>query len=124
MLKQEDSFIKQLFAAKKVTVDLKDPYYSKPLVWISYKIIMNPYFDSIIIFVIILNTLSLALDKYPQFPDIVLESISGLNFIFTIIFTAEAILKMVGLGLREFAKEKFNQFDLLIVIISIAEMQF
>jgi uncharacterized membrane protein (GlpM family) len=36
----------------------------------------------------------------------------------------EAVLKIVGLGAREFIKEKLNQFDLLIVTISLAEMYF
>mmetsp|Transcript_15907 Transcript_15907/g.24534 ORF Transcript_15907/g.24534 Transcript_15907/m.24534 type:complete len:353 (+) Transcript_15907:2906-3964(+) len=71
-----------------------------------------------------MNTFSLALDKYPDFPQGILDTISLLNFCFTIIFTAEAVFKMVGLGFKEFAKETFNLFDLLIVIISLAEMQF
>jgi hypothetical protein len=85
---------------------------------------MNPYFDSTIIFVIILNTMCLAMDKYPTFEDQwIINSLSNLNLVFTVIFTAEAVIKMVGLGFKEFNKEKFNQFDLVIVIISIAEMQ-
>ena len=48
--------------------------------------------------------------------------LSLLNLVFTIIFTVEATLKLIGLGLKEFNKERFNQFDLIVVIISIAEM--
>ena len=64
------------------------------------------------------------MDKYPQFEEKwVINMLSNLNLVFTVIFTAEAVIKMVGLGFKEFNKEKFNQFDLVIVIISIAEMQ-
>jgi Na+-transporting methylmalonyl-CoA/oxaloacetate decarboxylase gamma subunit len=53
-----------------------------------------------------------------------MRMLSKLNLGFTVIFTAEAIIKLVGLGFKEFNKERFNQFDLVVVIISIAEMQF
>lgn len=70
---------------------------------------MNPYFDSTIIFVIILNTMCLAMDKYPQFEEEwIIKMLNNLNFLFTVIFTAEAVIKMVGLGFKEFNKEKFN----------------
>lgn len=45
-----------------------------------------------------------------------------MNYAFTIIFTAEVILKMIGLGAREYMSDKLNQFDALIVIISIVEI--
>lgn len=124
MLRQEDSFFKQLFAKKKHQVDMSKSYYKNPIVLFCYQVLMNPYFDSIIIFVIILNTMCLAMDKYPKYEEEwIILVLSNLNFIFTVIFTAEAVIKMVGLGFKEFNKEKFNQFDLVIVIISIAEMQ-
>ena len=71
---------------------------------------------------IIFNTFTLALDKHPTFDQWVIDSIDILNLVFTFIFTVEVILKMIGLGGREFMKEKFNQFDLLIVIISLAQL--
>jgi hypothetical protein len=83
---------------------------------------MNPYFDAFIIFIIILNTICLAMDKYPTLSDEILYWLALMNLIFTIIFTIEATLKLIGLGLKEFNKERFNQFDLIVVIISIAEM--
>lgn len=85
---------------------------------------MNQYFEALIFFVIILNTITLAMDQYPELPNWVLNILSMMNYLFTFIFTAEVVLKMIGLGGREFIKEAFNQFDLLIVIISIAQLQF
>ena len=49
--------------------------------------------------------------------------LSVLNYVFTIIFTTEVIFKIIGLGWKVFIKENFNKFDLVIVIISIIEIQ-
>lgn len=68
-----------------------------------------------------LNTFTLALDKYPAFNDTVLDVLEYINICFTAIFTAEVILKMIGLGFWDFNRDRMNQFDTLIVIISIAE---
>jgi hypothetical protein len=84
---------------------------------------MNPYFDTFILFVIILNTICQALDKYPSLDDSVLDFLSKANLVFTSIFTIEVLIKMIGLGLRGFFKEKLNQFDLVIVITSLFEME-
>lgn len=84
---------------------------------------MNKYFDAFIIFVIILNTIALAMDMHPNFEQGVLDALHVFNYIFTVIFTAEVILKIIGLGGKLFMKDNFNKFDLLIVLISIGELQ-
>jgi fumarate reductase subunit C len=84
---------------------------------------MNPYFDGFILFVIILNTVCQALDQYPDLDSYYLHLLQLANHIFTVIFTVEVIFKMIGLGVRCFFQEKFNQFDLVIVIISLLEME-
>lgn len=38
------------------------------------------------------------------------------------IFTLEVILKMIGLGMKAFVKDRFNLFDTLVVFISILEL--
>jgi hypothetical protein len=45
-----------------------------------------------------------------------------INLLFTILFTLEVVLKVIGLGIKPFSKEGFNIFDLLIVIISLVEI--
>ena len=84
---------------------------------------MNPYFDGFILFVIILNTFCQAMDQYPDLDSYYLNLLQLANYIFTVIFTVEVIFKMIGLGVRCFFQEKFNQFDLVIVIISLLEME-
>jgi hypothetical protein len=63
------------------------------------------------------------MDKYPNFDNTILDMLSVLNYVFTIIFTTEVIFKIIGLGWKVFIKENFNKFDLVIVIISIIEIQ-
>lgn len=113
-----------LFKKKEFNVDLNSSYYKNPIVRICFNIIMNRFFDAGIMFVILLNTVTLSLDKYPEFPDWTLNAVKILNYIFTAVFTIEVVLKMIGLGVKKFMIEKFNQFDLLIVLISYAEIQF
>ena len=84
---------------------------------------MNEYFDAFIIFVIIINTLCLAMDKYPNFDSNILDALSILNYTFTVIFTSEVVFKITGLSWKVFIKDNFNKFDLIIVIISIIELQ-
>lgn len=38
------------------------------------------------------------------------------------IFTVECVMKIIGLGLKDFVKDSFNIFDLVIVLMSLAEM--
>lgn len=102
--------------------DPDSPYYQRILVKKSMEIISHQLFDGIIMFVIILNTVVLAMDSYPKYNDGVLLFLSYLNLVFTVIFTAEIVLKMTALGIKEFSKEGFNLFDLGIVITSIIQL--
>ena len=66
------------------------------------------------------NTVTLALDG------LVGEQLAlifaWLNFIFTSIFTIEMILKLYGMGLKEYVKDTFNVLDGIVVIISNVEL--
>jgi Na+-transporting methylmalonyl-CoA/oxaloacetate decarboxylase gamma subunit len=42
--------------------------------------------------------------------------------LFTAIFSLEVILKIIGLGMLQFARDKFNLFDAFILILSILEL--
>lgn len=45
---------------------MQKPYYKNKLVKICLNIVMNPYFDGIIMIVIILNTIFQSFDRYPE----------------------------------------------------------
>ena len=44
-----------------------------------------------------------------------------LNLIFVWVFASEMIAKMIGLGLKNYARDKFNIFDCIIVIVSLVD---
>lgn len=79
----------------------------------------NP-FNIIITIFIVLNTALLAMDKYP-----IKKSESdfqqSMNNILSWIFFGEMIIKMLGLGFKEYAADSFNLFDCSVVMISLIE---
>lgn len=67
------------------------------------------------------NTIVLGLDRYP-IQDEEYERLELLNFIFSIVFTIEVILKLTGLGLRGFVMDRFNIFDAFVVTIGFVDV--
>lgn len=86
---------------------------------ISWQIVHIPLFSQFIFLLIILNTLILASDSYPE-PEYNL--IGETTYYFTALFTIESILKLVGLQFKQFKKDPFNIFDLMIVLASLTEL--
>lgn len=52
-------------------------------------------------------------------PDVLDEILDYLNFMFTIVFLIEAILRIIALGFTRYIKDRWNQLDIIIVILSI-----
>ena len=78
-------------------------------------------FTLFITLLIIANTVVLALDKYPEDPQE--KKISEiLNEVFTWAFVIEMVIKLFGLGFKDYSKDSFNLFDALIVVLSIVDM--
>jgi len=59
---------------------------------------MNPYFDSFMMLVIIVNTVCLAFDRWPVPEKQVLDNLQIANNIFTFLFTIEVLFKLIGMG--------------------------
>lgn len=80
-------------------------------------LIRSNLFYTLISFTIILNTIVLALDKYPsnESLDDIFERI---NIVFFVIFLVELILIISGLGFRTYFKDRFNIFDCFVVLVS------
>ena len=77
-------------------------------------------FTLMITLLIVANTFVLALDGYPR--NLEREKIAQtLNDIFSWCFVAEMIIKIIGLGFREYARDTFNIFDAILVIISLID---
>ena len=92
-----------------------------PIARTLHKVAIHPYFNAIITFIIIINTVVMALESHPEDPDLVAFS-KTLNYIFTAIFALEMIIKLIGLHPRGYAQDSFNIFDGVVVIISLVEV--
>lgn len=86
-----------------------------------FRICMHDLFTFSMTFAILVNTLVLAFDKYP----ITYETqtyLEFVNMILSYIFIAEMVIKLLGMGIRDYCGDSFNIFDGTVVIISIVEM--
>lgn len=106
----------------KITFNPEDKYYDYKLTRIFFYISNSPIFNGFIMFVISINTIVLAMNKYPNWDQEVDDVFGALNLVFSIIFTLEVIIKLIGLGTSGFASDKMNLFDATIVVISIIEI--
>ena len=86
-------------------------------------IVRHERFTKLIMFIIFLNTIVLAIEHYDS-PDWLGTLSDVTNYIFTIVFALEMILRLFGMGIREYCKDYFNVFDGVIVIISLVELFF
>lgn len=70
---------------------------------------------------ILVNTVLLALDKYPSEKEAE-QIIERINIVFFGIFLVEMLIKMYVYGLRQYANSNFNLFDAFIVIVSLIDI--
>jgi len=77
-------------------------------------------FGAVINLLIILNTIVLATDRYP-ISDLETKISEYINLVFTISFFFEMIIKLFGLGIKQYVKDRFNLFDMVIVLLSLAD---
>ncbi len=78
-------------------------------------------FNRAIVGFILLNTIVLAMDHY-MMDDTLALVLEVINFILTLAFLVEMILKMTGLGIRSYLRDSFNVFDAIIVFVSLVEL--
>ncbi|XP_054168183.1 voltage-dependent T-type calcium channel subunit alpha-1H-like [Oppia nitens] len=83
-----------------------------------HKIVTGKYFDLIIAAVIGLNVITMSLEHYFM-PVGLVYTLKIFNFVFTGVFVIEAIMKAMALGVRRYLKDKWNQLDVIIVMLSI-----
>ncbi|XP_037379353.1 sodium channel protein type 9 subunit alpha [Talpa occidentalis] len=94
--------------------------------WIKFKrliyfIVMDPFVDLAITICIVLNTLFMAMEHHPmtdEFKDVLTVG----NLVFTGIFAAEMVLKLIAMDPYEYFQVGWNIFDSLIVTLSLVEL--
>ncbi|XP_077025003.1 voltage-dependent T-type calcium channel subunit alpha-1I [Tamandua tetradactyla] len=96
------------------------PYYATycPTRLFIHSMCTSHYLDIFITFIICLNVVTMSLEHYNQ-PTSLETALKYCNYMFTTVFVLEAVLKLVAFGLRRFFKDRWNQLDLAIVLLSV-----
>ncbi|XP_008946131.1 PREDICTED: voltage-dependent T-type calcium channel subunit alpha-1H-like, partial [Merops nubicus] len=96
------------------------PYYAdySPARKYIHTLCTSHYLDLFITFIIGVNVITMSMEHYNQ-PKSLDEALKYCNYVFTIVFVFEALLKLVAFGFRRFFKDRWNQLDLAIVLLSI-----
>ncbi|XP_076791718.1 sodium channel protein type 4 subunit alpha [Arvicanthis niloticus] len=94
--------------------------------WVKFKhiihlIVMDPFVDLGITICIVLNTLFMAMEHYPMTEHFD-HVLSVGNLVFTGIFTAEMVLKLIAMDPYEYFQQGWNIFDSFIVTLSLVEL--
>ncbi|XP_078454378.1 sodium channel protein type 2 subunit alpha-like [Lampetra planeri] len=84
-------------------------------------VVMDPFFDLFITLCIVINTVFMAMEHYPMKPEFQTMLDTG-NKLFTAIFAAEMVLKLVALDPFYYFQQKWNIFDSCIVTLSFVEL--
>uniref|UniRef100_A0A8D3BYD8 Sodium channel protein n=1 Tax=Scophthalmus maximus TaxID=52904 RepID=A0A8D3BYD8_SCOMX len=86
-----------------------------------YTFVMDPFVDLGITICIVLNTVFMAMEHYPM-TDEFEELLSIGNLVFTGIFTAEMVLKLLAMDPYYYFQVGWNIFDSIIVTMSLVEL--
>jgi hypothetical protein len=93
----------------------------EPLYAPLHKIVENPRFQNFIIFVIVLNTIQLAM-PYKNMSSDYSYGLDVANFVFSGVFGVEMLMKLVGSGPRIYVSSAFNVFDGIVVVMSFVDI--
>ncbi|OPJ85261.1 hypothetical protein AV530_011713 [Patagioenas fasciata monilis] len=85
-------------------------------------VILDPFADLLIMVCIIVNTFFMALE-YPDMPKSYRRMICISDKVFTLIFTAEMILKIIALDPYNYFQQKWNIFDSIVVMIGLISFE-
>ncbi|XP_069572647.1 voltage-dependent L-type calcium channel subunit alpha-1D-like [Brachyistius frenatus] len=92
-----------------------------PVQYKFWSIINSTGFEYIMFVLILLNTVTLAVQHYEQSKTFS-HIMDILNMVFTGLFTAEMLLKLLALRLRHYFIDAWNSFDALIVVGSVVDI--
>lgn len=84
-------------------------------------LVTSTKFELLITFLIILNTISLAVE-FAHMPEGLKDVLAIINYIFAGVFLLEMVLKLIGLGFRVYLRDGFNIFDAIVVVLSFVEI--
>lgn len=85
------------------------------------RIVNSPYFVYMVAALIVVNTIFLAIDHHNISKGLE-TALETANIVLVAAFGAEVVLKLVAMGLRDYARDPFNLFDVGILLSSILEL--
>ena len=83
-----------------------------------HNFVVSKFFEGLITIVIVLNTVTMCMEYYGA-QEAYVKFLRTCNLAFVIIFTAEAVLKLIGLGPSYYFWVDWNKFDFAIVLVSL-----
>ena len=111
----------QMLNTSAVSVSVPERTRKSKFYFACYRICTHWTFTVIITFFIIANTVVLALEKFPEEEQKTMIA-NILNDVFTVAFLIEMVIKLLGLGFKEYSRDSFNLFDAFIVVVSLVDM--
>jgi len=86
-----------------------------------HSLAVSPELNFTVMVLIVVNTAVLGWDHYPM-EAATAEALEVINFVLTILFAIEMMVKILGLGIRRYGRDPFNAFDAVIVLTTIVEL--
>ncbi|XP_031414294.1 sodium channel, voltage-gated, type I-like, alpha isoform X2 [Clupea harengus] len=86
-----------------------------------YRVVKDPFADLAITICIVLNTVFMSMEQHPG-TELLTRVLYVGNLVFTAIFTAEMILKIIAMDPYYYFQERWNIFDSVIVSLSLMEL--
>lgn len=102
--------------APVIEVEPDNPFRNKV-----FHFVRHDWFEYAITIVILMNTITMCMDYYGA-SEGYLEVLDVCNLIFVVIFTFEAVLKLIGLGFTYYFYLDWNKFDFIVVVLSLVSM--
>lgn len=86
-----------------------------------FHLVRHDWFEYAITIVILMNTITMCMDYYGA-SEGYLKVLDICNLIFVVIFTLEAVLKLIGLGFTYYFYLDWNKFDFIVVVLSLVSL--
>ena len=115
---EEKTFCQKLTKTEFIPEHKQFGYYSHKIPRIFYAVAKSNAFGIVVMACIMLNTLVLSLDRYPEAPKVEKDILDVCNTIFNLVFSAEVVIKLVGLGFKKYVSNLENMFDFFVVAMS------
>lgn len=80
-----------------------------------YRLVLDPSFEKLIMICIILNVMVMCFHSYP-IKVWKKSALDGIDLFFTIVFTIEMVIKLIGLGPWQYVSDNWNKFDAIIIV--------